>query len=88
MQIGDYRLTDHARHEMERRQITEAEIAQVLAAPEQIEDVRPGRVVCQSKVLSEPTDRVYLLRVFVDIDRKPPEVVTVYRTSRVGKYWR
>jgi type I restriction-modification system DNA methylase subunit len=26
--------------------------------------------------------KVYLLRVFVDIDREPPEVVTVYRTSR------
>jgi len=32
--------------------------------------------------------KVYLLRVFVDIDREPPEVVTVYRTSKVRKYWR
>jgi len=28
-----------------------------------------------------------LLRVFVDIDRVPEEVVTVYLTSRVAKYW-
>ncbi len=33
-------------------------------------------------------DKVYLLRVFVDIDRVPAEVVTVYLTSRVAKYWR
>ena len=26
--------------------------------------------------------KAYLLHVFVDIDREPPEVVTVYRTSR------
>jgi hypothetical protein len=32
--------------------------------------------------------RVYLLRVFVDIDRRPAEVVTAYRTSRIEKYWR
>jgi len=32
--------------------------------------------------------KVYLLHVFVDIDREPPEVVTVYRTSKVRKYWR
>lgn len=24
----------------------------------------------------------------VDVDRNPPEVVTVYRTSKIEKYWR
>ncbi|HYA42756.1 MAG TPA: hypothetical protein VEF34_15740 [Syntrophobacteraceae bacterium] len=28
------------------------------------------------------------VRVFVDVDRKPPEVITVYRTGRIEKYWR
>jgi hypothetical protein len=32
--------------------------------------------------------KVYLVRVFVDVDRQPAEVVTVYRTSKVSKYWR
>ena len=86
--ITEYRLTDHAKFEMERRQITETEIAQVLYAPEQAEMARPGRAVCQSRVeLGEPSN-TYLLRVFVDIDRRPAEVVTVYRTSKVEKYWR
>jgi hypothetical protein len=31
---------------------------------------------------------VYLVRVFVDVERDPPEVVTVYRTSNIAKYWR
>jgi hypothetical protein len=31
--------------------------------------------------------KTYIVRVFVDIDRSPPEIVTVYRTSKVGKYW-
>jgi hypothetical protein len=35
-----------------------------------------------------PEGRTYLVRVFVDLDRRPPEVVTAYRTSRIGKYWR
>ncbi|MBF0355748.1 MAG: hypothetical protein HQL43_10985 [Alphaproteobacteria bacterium] len=30
--------------------------------------------------------RQYLLRVFVDMDRSPPRVVTVYRTSKIAKY--
>ncbi len=86
--ITEYRLTDHAQLEMKRRQITEAEVAQVLSAPEQTEEVRPGRVVCQSRVEFGVPARLYLLRVFVDIARRPAEVVTVYRTSRIEKYWR
>jgi len=86
--VPEYRLTEHARLEIKRRGITEAEVAEVLSAPEQVEEVRPGRVVCQSRLrLGEPA-RVFLLRVFVDTDREPPQVVTAYRTSRVEKYWR
>ena len=86
--ITEYRLTDHAQLEMRRRQITEAEVAQVLSAPEQREEVRPGRVVYQSRIEFGAPVRVYLLRVFVDIDRRPAEVVTAYRTSRIEKYWK
>ena len=58
----------------------------VLAAPEQREVVRPGREVLQS--LTELGGKRYRIRVFVDVDRRPAEVVTAYRTSRIGKYWR
>ncbi len=73
---------------MARRQISEDEIRRVLADPEQVEEVRPGRVVCQSRISLEAPVRVVLLRVFVDTNRRPAEVVTAYRTSRVEKYWR
>ncbi|MCL7454805.1 MAG: DUF4258 domain-containing protein [Anaerolineae bacterium] len=84
----EHRITEHARFEMERRGISEAEIAQVLSAPEQSDLVRPGRVVYQSRMEYEEPGKIYLLRVFVDIDRQPAEVVTAYRTSRVEKYWK
>jgi len=32
--------------------------------------------------------KTYLLRVFVDVDREPPAVVTIYLTSKIKKYWR
>jgi hypothetical protein len=83
-----YRLTDHARQEMARRQISESNIAGVLSNPEQIEPVRPGRKVYQSRLQLGDPPKTYLLRVFVDIDREPADVVTVYRTSKVEKYWR
>lgn len=74
--------------EMERRHISEVEVAQVLAAPEQIEYIREGRVVCQCRLRFGRPTRTYLLRVFVDTDCDPPKIVTAYRTSKIAKYWR
>jgi hypothetical protein len=86
--IKSYILTDHAKEEMARRHISETMIDQVLTGPEQTEIIRIGRVICQSRIeLGEPP-KAYLLRVFVDIDREPAEVVTVYLTSKIRKYWR
>ncbi len=72
--------------EMKRRNITHREITQVLAAPEARQRLRAGRVVYQSRVDYGRPTKTYLLRVFVDIDRHPPEVVTAYRTSKLEKY--
>ncbi len=86
--IITYRLTEHARQEMIRRQIAEEDVARVLAAPEQTQTIRQGREVYQARLLSGEPPKLYLLRVFVDTDRFPPEVVTAYRTSKIAKYWR
>lgn len=84
----DYVLTDHALLEMKRRAIPEDMVREILASPEQTVDVRPGRVIRQSRVWMGDPPKHYLVRVIVDIDRAPPEVVTAYRTSRIEKYWR
>ena len=81
-------LTPHARFEMARRAVSEDTVRFVLEAPEQQEEVRPGRVVLQSRVRLDAPPRIHLIRVFVDVDRSPAEVVTVYRTSKIAKYWR
>ncbi len=86
--ITPYRLTDHAQTEMARRHIPVADVTHVLAAPEQMEVIRPGRVVYQARMTRGTTATTYLLRVFLDIDRQPPDVVTVYRTSKIAKYWK
>jgi len=82
--ISPYVLSDHARSQMIRRGISEEVVRQVLAAPEQRIQVQPGREVVQSKIPFEGS--LYLVRVFVDTDRDPVVVVTVYRTSKMEKY--
>jgi hypothetical protein len=84
--LDNYVITSHSAFEMRRRGIEEGVVRQVLAAPEQRHAVRPGRDVLQSRMAF--AGKTYLPRVFVDIDRDPAEVVTVYRTSRIAKYSR
>jgi hypothetical protein len=86
--IVDVVFTDHARFEMGRRGLSEDVVRGVLSAPGQRWSVRPGREVVQSQVSMGEAGRPYVVRVFVDIDRTPCEVVTAYRTSRIAKYWR
>ena len=77
---GQFCFTDHALEQMAKRQLTETDVRQVLASPEVVLPVREGRVVAQSMVGG------YLLRVFVDVDRNPMEVVTAYQTSKIDRY--
>jgi hypothetical protein len=84
--VRRYVITPHAAFEMVRRRIPGSIVRAVLAAPEQRYPVRAGRDVLQSTV--PLAGKIYLVRVFVDVDRSPAEVVTVYLTSQFAKYRR
>ncbi len=84
----DYIFTEHALAEFERRGLSLETIRAVLASPEERLEARPGRVILQSRIPMGTPPKTYLVRVFVDVDREPVEVVTAYRTSKITKYWR
>jgi len=84
---SDYVFTRHASDVIARRGLSLATVQTVLTAPEQRIELGPGRAVLQSRI-TDAAGRVFLLRVFVDVTRRPAEVVTAYLTSRVAKYWR
>jgi Domain of unknown function (DUF4258) len=86
--IVEYVITDHAKLELFRRGLSEQIIHAILSAPEQRDTVRPGRVVLQSRFSMGEPATTFLVRVVIDIDRHPAEVVTAYRTSKIGRYWR
>jgi hypothetical protein len=79
-------FSDHARQEMLRRNITQAQIEDVVQNPEQIVSVNLERSIYQSKL--KLSQKEYLLRVVVDIRGESLTVVTIYKTSKVKKYWR
>ncbi len=86
--MQEFEISEHALFEMDRRGIKETVVAAILAAPEQVALIRPGRAVYQSKVGVGAPPSIYLLRIIVDFDRQPPKVVTAYLTSKIAKYWR
>lgn len=80
MDLKDAVITGHATVQIKKRGIAVEQVRMVLAHPDDVMNVRPGRVVAQGIVGGR------LLRVFVDVDRSPPAVVTAYLTSKIEKY--
>lgn len=58
----------------------------VLAKPDAVLPVRTGRIVAQRKLDMDVPTRPFMIRVIIDVDRTPPEIVTAYRTSRMNRY--
>ena len=77
----NFHLSAHAPAEMQRRGIPQS----VLAAPEQKVPDHDTIVCYQSHVTIN--NKPYLLRVMVEESKQPPVVVTVYRPSKISKYW-
>jgi hypothetical protein len=50
-------------------------------------DQADGRKIYQSRMEMQP-GKTYLIRIFIDPIEDPAVVVTVYRTSKIEKYWR
>jgi predicted Zn-dependent protease with MMP-like domain len=80
-------LTNHARLEMVRRGIAEDLVMAILERPEQVVAEREGLVAYQSRLGMED-GRVMLVRGIAEDRSTPRKVITVYRTSKIDKYWR
>ena len=82
-----FKVSRHAEEEMLRRGIPRAWLELVLDNPEQCIPQAGRKKIFQSR-LEDDNGRIYLLRAVVASDKDPPVVVTVYRTSKIEKYWR
>jgi len=59
----------------------------VLQNPQQVVDEYGNKKAYQS-IMHIGTGKDYLVRVIVNDTVDPTKVVTVYRTSKISKYWR
>ena len=82
----DFEITEHAIDELARRLIPYELLDGVLYSPQQIVPTYGNRKVYQSQ-LYFGEGKTYLLRAIVDDNEQPAKVVTVYKTSKISKYW-
>lgn len=82
----NFKFSNHALEEMERRKIPISIVEAVLQDPQQILQQNEEITIYQSQ-LDFGTAKIYLIRVFINTTRNPAIIVTVYRTSQIQKYW-
>ena len=85
--IMKYLLTKHAIKEMELRGISVDMVKQILENPLQIVEEYGNKKAYQS-IIDNNAEKKYLYRVIVDDSVEPLKVITVYKTSKIDKYWR
>jgi hypothetical protein len=85
MVMESFRMSGHAAVQARRRAISTDDILVVMRSPEQKVHGYGGISCYQSRIVVG--GRRYLLRILVDEAKTPPVIVTVYRTSRIAKYW-
>jgi hypothetical protein len=81
-----YRLSSHAEEEIVRRRIPLAVVESILEKPDQV--VLERGVVRAYQSRWDSGGKMFLVRVLVDDSLDPAVVVTVYRTSKIERYWK
>jgi hypothetical protein len=82
----NFSISKHAEEEMVRRQISLEQVGSLMNHPDQIVEAHAGLVCYQC--LSTKNGKPALLRAIVNEATNPKNIVTIYRTSKIKKYWK
>ena len=80
----NFKFSNHALAQMARRGIEKTRIVELLNNPDKIIE-QDEEVHIFSKVVNEHA-KIYLYRVFINVIKEPPLIITVYKTSKLEKY--
>ncbi len=80
-------ITDHARFEAHRRHIDMEAVLSTISNPQQKIPVRKGRAVFQSRYYDNIESKEMLLRAIVEQSGNIVTVISIYKTSKIDKYW-
>jgi hypothetical protein len=80
----EFAFSKHALEQMNARGVEEEQVDFVMQFPDKVYVESEGQHVFQKQIDLQGT--IYLIRVFVNMDKIPPLVRTVYKTSKIAKY--
>lgn len=83
----DIVISDHARFEIVRRQLSEEMVRSVAQNPQQVVKLNKIRKICQNRYYDSAEGKEIILRVICEERRNRLFVITAYRTSKIDKYW-
>ena len=83
----DLIFSKHAQEQMHRRGIDSEMVLLTVSEPDQmiIDDENMDIIICQSII--KEGGQMFLLRVFVNRDKRPNIVITLYKTTKISKYY-
>ena len=86
--MAKFEISKHAREQMEERGISEGTVKEIMENPGQTIPEDEDKLIYQSVKEFKSEQKSYLVRVFVNIVKIPWLVITVYKTSKIKKYWK
>ena len=80
---GNWNYSKHAIERMAARSISKEDIKMVIRNPDSVIE-EPCKKIYQKKINVE--DTLYIYRVYMNDCKKPPVVITAYRSTKMDKY--
>ncbi len=86
--MANFRISKHAREQMEERGISEDMVNEIMENPDQTIAEDEDKLIYQSIREFNSEQKSYLVRIFINILKIPWLIITVYKTSKIKKYWK
>lgn len=81
-------FSEHALFEMEFRKINKEEVERLIENPMQKLPAKKNRIIMQKRYNDDMEHKEMLLRVIGEELENSFHVITVYKTSKIEKYWK
>jgi hypothetical protein len=81
-------FSEHALFEMEFRKIDKEEVERLIEHPMQKLPAKKNRIIMQKRYIDDMKHKEMLLRVIGEELENTFHVITVYKTSKIEKYWK
>ena len=81
-------FSEHALFEIEFRKIKKEDVERIIKHPLQKIPSRKNRIIMQGRYYDDIENKEMLLRIIGEESENAFHVITIYKTSKIEKYWK